>query len=283
MHSLKSIAQAIPMPWHSFDARSGAHMLRAPHELIDPFLGIDSYTMPQPFFPPHPHAGMSAVSLMLPEAEAGFINRDSLGDHSVIRPGDLHWTQAGRGMMHEEVPEVNGKAARGLQIFVNMSRVNKQAAPAALKVKREDTPVIAFEGGQVRVVTGEFSGYSSPIAQDPRWLTRVNLLDITVKPGMSVDVPVVVGDNSFFVMRTGSLRAGDATLREPHGVFFSRTGQVARIEAGDTELRGVFLSGTPLNEPVFSGGPFTGNSAEDITAYRRAFTRGEMGNLQPSF
>ena len=83
----RRIAQIVPMPHHAFDAHSGAHMLRAAPEQISPFIGIDSYTMPQPFFGPHPHAGMSAVTLMLPEADGGFINRDSLGDQILADRG----------------------------------------------------------------------------------------------------------------------------------------------------------------------------------------------------
>ncbi len=284
---LLAIKVVVPMPYHGFDAQSGAHMLRVEPGWIDPFIGIDSYTMPQPFFGPHPHAGMSAVSLMLPEADGGFINRDSLGDHSLIRPGDLHWTQAGRGMMHEEVPAEPGKAARGLQVFVNMSRANKQADPMSFKVKHEDMPVIKFEGGSVRVVAGEFEGRTSPIAQDPRWLTRVNMLDVTLLPGAQVSIPVASGDNAFFVIRSGSFAGVADNSTEQHAIVFESSSvpgaSMAQIQAGSQPLRGVFFSGTPINEPVHPGGPFMGNTAEDITAYKRAFARGEMGQLSASF
>jgi redox-sensitive bicupin YhaK (pirin superfamily) len=284
---LLAVKAVVPMPYHGFDAQSGAHMLRVEASWIDPFLGIDSYTMPQPFFGPHPHAGMSAVSLMLPEADGGFINRDSLGDHSVIRPGDLHWTQAGRGMMHEEVPAEPGKAARGMQVFVNLSRANKQADPVAFKVKHEDMPIVNFEGGSLRVVTGQFDAESSPIDKDPRWLTRVNMLDVTLQVGASVDIPVQAGDNAFFVIRSGNFETVASTDIAQSAIIFEPYSEpnmhVARLTAGSQALRGVFFSGTPINEPKVSGGPFTGNSEEDIAAYKRAFSRGEMGSLQASF
>jgi hypothetical protein len=71
LQTVKTVKAVVAMPYHGFDAHSGAHMLRADPADMDPFIGIDSYTMPQPFFGPHPHAGMSAVTLMLPEAEVG--------------------------------------------------------------------------------------------------------------------------------------------------------------------------------------------------------------------
>jgi redox-sensitive bicupin YhaK (pirin superfamily) len=282
----KKIAAVIPMPYHAFDANSGANMLRADLSLLDPFIGVDSYTMPYSVFGPHPHAGMSAVSLMLPEADGGFINRDSLGDHSDIRPGDLHWTQAGRGMMHEEIPSEPGKAARGMQIFVNLARQNKQAEPIAFKVKHEDMPRVAFAGASVRVVTGALGDVRSPIADDTRWLTTVNLFDVTIEAGASIALPVAAGDTAFFVIRSGAvaLPSGDGVSQS--AIVFDRevTAGIASFSAtNDAPVRGVFFSGAPIGEPVVQGGPFTGNNAEDITHYKRAFAQGLMGRLAPTF
>jgi redox-sensitive bicupin YhaK (pirin superfamily) len=280
----RRIAQMIPMPHHAFDAHSGAHMLRADPAAISPFIGIDSYTMPQPFFGPHPHAGMSAVTLMLPEADGGFINRDSLGDRSVIRPGDLHWTQAGRGMMHEEVPAEPGRAARGMQVFVNLARVHKQAEPVAFHIDHETMPVVTLDGGQVRVVAGEFAGQRSPIAGDARWLTRVNMLDVTVDANASVQLQVPADHNAFFVLRSGTAVAQGQILSQPVALLFARDGgESIELSAGPEALRGVLFSGPPIDEPLFPGGPFMGNNADDIAAYKRAFARGDMGALSKSF
>jgi redox-sensitive bicupin YhaK (pirin superfamily) len=289
LHPLLAVKAVVPMPYHSFDGISGANMLRVDSRWIDPFIGIDSYTLRSNPFGPHPHAGMSAVSLTLPESEGGTINRDTMGDHSLIRPGDLHWFQAGRGAMHEETPAQPGKTEQGLQIFVNLSRVNKQAEPVGLRVAHEDMPTVNFEGGSLRVVAGEFDGQTSTITQDKRWLTKVNMLDITLQAGASVDIPVASGDNAFFVIRSGNFKSFEPLALidiAQSAIIFEASAEpgmsVARINAGVHALRGVFFSGTPIKEPVVSGGPFMGNSHEDITAYRRAFSRGEMGHLQAS-
>lgn len=286
LRPLLAVRAIVSMPYHGFDAHSGAHMLRVDSRWIDPFIGIDSYTLCSNPFGPHPHAGMSAVSLTLPESEAGTINRDSMGDHSLIAPGDLHWFQAGRGAMHEETPAQNGKTEQGFQVFVNLSRANKAAQPVGLRVKHQDMPTVNFEGGSLRVVTGTFDGQHSPIAQDARWLTRVNMLDVTLQAGASVDMPVNSGDNAFFVLRSGTLKTSDASDIAHSAMIFEASSApgdgAARITAGSQPLRGVFFSGTPINESIFSGGPFMGNTAEDIVAYKHAFARGEMGSLAPS-
>jgi redox-sensitive bicupin YhaK (pirin superfamily) len=283
LQTVKAVKAVVAMPYHGFDAHSGAHMLRADPADMDPFIGIDSYTMPQPFFGPHPHAGMSAVTLMLPEADGGFINRDSLGDRSIIGPGDLHWTQAGSGMMHEEVPSEPGKAARGMQVFVNLSRANKWADPVAFHVDHRDMPVVHLEHGNVRVVAGEFDGHTSPIAQDRRWLTRVNMLDITLAPHASVNIPVKAGDHAFFVMRSGTLVANGKETSAQAAIIFEVNGALAQVTAGDEPLRGVFFSGTPIDEPLYPKGPFMGNTPHDVAQYAARFQRGEMGSLSKSF
>jgi hypothetical protein len=103
---------------------------------LDPFLSVDHFRMSQPTFPPHPHAGFSAVTYMFEDSPGGFINRDSLGDVSRIGPGALHWTQAARGMMHEEIPERRGVEGHGLQMFVNLRADHKQPPPARVPRRR---------------------------------------------------------------------------------------------------------------------------------------------------
>ncbi|WP_088318155.1 pirin family protein [Kineosporia sp. R_H_3] len=80
---------------------------------LDPFLSITDFRMSRPTFAPHPHAGFSAVTYMFRDSAGSFRNRDSLGDVSLIGPGDLHWTQAARGMMHEEIPTSPVRSATG--------------------------------------------------------------------------------------------------------------------------------------------------------------------------
>ena len=73
-------------------------------EPIDPFLGVDHAWMSEATFATHPHAGFSAVSYLFLDSQTGVNNRDSLGTRNLIQPGGLHWTAAGRGVVHDEVP-----------------------------------------------------------------------------------------------------------------------------------------------------------------------------------
>jgi redox-sensitive bicupin YhaK (pirin superfamily) len=107
---------------------------------LDPFLSVDHFWMSQPTFAPHPHAGFNAVTYLFEDSQTSFINRDSLGHQVEIAPGDLHWTQAGAGLMHEELPRDMGRAAHGLQIFVNLPAAAKHAPPQVHHVDAADMP-----------------------------------------------------------------------------------------------------------------------------------------------
>jgi redox-sensitive bicupin YhaK (pirin superfamily) len=146
---------------------------------IDPFIQLDHFYMRASIFPPHPHAGFSAVTYLFEDSQGSFQNRDSLGDSAVIHPGDLHWTQAGRGLMHEEFPLVPNTLCHGAQIFVNLAAKHKWSQPMAYHLDSAQVPEYLLPtGGKVRVVVGSAFGLASPLET----LTPVTLLDVTLPP-----------------------------------------------------------------------------------------------------
>lgn len=118
--------------------------------LLDPFLSVDHFYMSQPTFAPHPHAGVSAVTYLFDDSETGFINKDSLGHLLDILPGSLHWTRAAGGVMHDEAPQVNGRTAHGMQIFVNLRAAHRHDAPGIEHVVQADMP--EWQMGDARAV-----------------------------------------------------------------------------------------------------------------------------------
>jgi len=99
---------------------------------LHPILGFDHFRMNGPTFAPHPHAGFSAVSYVFEDSPGALRNRDSLGHDLTVQPGELLWTQAGSGVIHDEVPATRGAPIHGLQLFVNLSSKNKHIEPRML-------------------------------------------------------------------------------------------------------------------------------------------------------
>ncbi|WP_082745257.1 pirin family protein [Burkholderia savannae] len=177
-----------------------AYGLRGVAAQIDPFLGVDHAWMSAPTFPPHPHAGFSAVSYLFPDSETGIDNRDSLGTRNLIRPGGLHWTAAGSGIVHEEVPAEAGKTVHSLRIFVDLARERRRIAPFALSLEPQDVPVVSLPGVEVRVPAGSFAGARSPLAAP----TDVTMLDISLDEGAELAVPVAAGHCAYVMPIVGA-------------------------------------------------------------------------------
>jgi redox-sensitive bicupin YhaK (pirin superfamily) len=213
---------------------------------LDPILGIDHAWMAAPTFPAHQHMGMSAVSYVFADAETGLDNQDSIGTRNLIRPGGLHWTAAGRGIVHEEVPAEEGKASRLLQIFVNLPASKQSAPPFALSLEPEDVPLVELAGAHVRVPLGEFGAARSPMTPP----TRINLIDVTLDPGASIAVPVAGGENAFVVPVKGVMTingaAYDAEGAEVPAFPASSGGQSISLQAGEAGAQAVVFSGVPV-------------------------------------
>lgn len=213
---------------------------------IDPVLGIDHAFMAAATFPPHSHVGFSAVSYVFADAETGLQNVDSIGTHNLIKPGGLHWTAAGRGIVHEEVPAENGKAAHLFQIFINLPAAKQSAPPFALSIEPEDVPIVNLPGAHIRIPLGAFGGTRSPMNPP----TQLNLLDVQLDAGASLTVPIAPGENSFVMPVKGRVTINgkefDADGTAVPAFSATPTGQNIVFEAQAGNAQFVVFSGMPI-------------------------------------
>src|ERR1700756_3088728 len=110
---------------------------------------------------PHPHIGLATVTYLF----AGeILHRDSLGTVQPIRPGDVNWMTAGRGIAHSErtPPELRAPGSRffAIQLWVGLPRAQEEAAPGFVHVDAARLPM-ADEG--VRIILGEWRGARAPV------------------------------------------------------------------------------------------------------------------------
>src|SRR5579871_6953340 len=87
---------------HDFSIRSID--LQSLGTAASPVVVLDNFRVRGRPFPPHPHAGFSAVTYVFEDSRGDLRSRDSLGNDFVTGPGGVVWTQAGRGVIHEELP-----------------------------------------------------------------------------------------------------------------------------------------------------------------------------------
>lgn len=247
------------------------------HGLVSsPLVLIDEFRVQGRPFAPHPHAGFSAVTYILEDSPSRLRSRDSLGGDHVVGPGGLVWTQAGRGVMHEELPADPGGQLHGIQFFVNTSRVNKGLAPEVFALTPDRAPVWLGPGNdRVRVMVGGFGDLKSPLVPaDP-----FTLLDITLET--RIDLTLEQGEIGLIYGLTGpiSIEAPGAAARLRQGQAIEVRGQGAFSLHGGPNARVLFLAGVEIKEPVFRQGPFIMCTQGEIAAANARFARGEMGWL----
>ena len=269
---------------------------------FDPFLLFDDFRNDNPRdylagFPWHPHRGIETITYVL----AGSVEHgDSLGNRGSLGAGDVQWMTAGRGILHQEMPQGDAHGhMHGFQLWANLPASLKMTVPRYQDVKGADVPEVTDDDGtRVRVVCGEFWGRKGPVegvAADPRYL------DVSVPPGKRKRLAVESSRHAFAYVFAGSGRFRDASApqavqNELTGAYEApaQTGSADRpdvgnrslilfdsgdeivVEAGDEGIRFLLVSGRPIEEPVAWYGPIVMNTQAEI---RQAMRELQMGTF----
>jgi redox-sensitive bicupin YhaK (pirin superfamily) len=279
---------------------AGVHLRRAfgfgDTSEFDPFLLFDDFRNERPEdymkgFPWHPHRGIETITYVL----SGTVDHgDSLGNRGSLGAGDVQWMTAGRGILHQEMPQGDAQGRmHGFQLWANLPASLKMTAPRYQDVVSKDIPeVIDDDGTKVRVIIGDFWGKTGPvqgIAADPRYL------DVTVPPHKRKTLPVEIARHAFAYVFEGSGTFRDAS--RPQGVLVERTdgsdviermdagnrslvlfdrGDEVTVQAGEHGIRFLLVSGKPLEEPVAWYGPIVMNTEDEL---RRAYEELRAGTF----
>ncbi len=263
---------------------------------FDPFLLFDDFRneRPQDYlagFPWHPHRGIETITYVL----TGTVEHgDSLGNRGRMGAGDVQWMTAGRGIMHQEMPQGDADGRmHGFQLWANLPASLKMTAPRYQDILAKDIPEVTEDDGtHVRVVCGEFWGQRGPVdgvAADPRYL------DVSVQPGKQVRLPVDRANHAFAYVFAGAGKFRDAS--QPLGVpneisggvdaantdetgnrslvLFDRGDEIV-VQAGDEGMRFLLVSGKPIQEPVAWYGPIVMNTKDEL---QRAYDELRQGTF----
>lgn len=271
----KTIREHVPLSFKpAFPGLRGVDIM-AHRYGIEPFLVFTEYHMDQPVFGPHPHAGISVMTYMLPDSAGSFLNRDSQGDRSVIEPGGAHVTQAGSGMHHDEFPTAPGVDCHGLQIWIDHASKDRSVAPRSMHAFAKDIPEVSAPQYHVRIIAGSFQGQRSPFDL----VTPVTLLHVRLHAEQRIALPAEAMAFVYVLNGTGS--TVEKPLLPQTLVTFAEEGDEVIVNGGADCLEFMFATGTPHGEPIVYGGPFVMSSDEQMHQARLRLGRGEMGHLAP--
>jgi redox-sensitive bicupin YhaK (pirin superfamily) len=206
-----------------------------------------------------------------------------LGNRGNLGSGDVQWMTAGRGILHQEMPQGDTQGRmHGFQLWANLPSSLKMTAPRYQDIKAGEIPeIVDDDGTRVRIVCGDFRGKRGPVegvAADPRYL------DISVPPGKRKTLAVELERHAFAYVFEGSGNFRAAS--QPFGVLTEKTdganeilvreqtgnrslvlfdsGDEVTVQAGDEGIRFLLVSGKPLKEPVAWYGPIVMNTQAEL-------------------
>ena len=248
-------------------------------DYLDPFLLLDHFDSKdardyQAGFPLHPHRGIETVTYIL----SGTVkHKDSLGNSGSIGAGDVQWMTAGRGILHEEMPQVRPEGISGFQLWVNLAAKEKMTAPRYQNISANEIPQIARpDGTRIRVITGTVDGVSGPVSGIS---VAPTYLDVSIPAGVTFTNPVDHGHSAFTYVFNGTINIGvakneDNVIVHSPKLLVWGEGDEIQVVATDAPARLLLVSGAPLNEPIARYGPFVMNTRAEIDQTLRELQQG---------
>jgi redox-sensitive bicupin YhaK (pirin superfamily) len=218
---------------------------------------------------PHPHIGLATVTYLF---EGELVHRDSLGSHQTIRPGDVNWMTAGRGIVHSERTAAerrrSGSRLNGLQLWVALPEAHEQTAPQFHHHPADTLPVVEVAGARARIIAGEAYGERSPVAT----FSPLFYADVFLGPGCEFALTDDYAERAAYVI-DGHLRCEG----EPAGpgrmlVFAKGASAVLRTESA---ARVAVLGGEPVGERHIEWN-FVSSSPERIEQAKRDWREGRF-------
>ena len=248
----------------------------AARRMVGPFIFFD-HMGPVDFPPgiprsvdvrPHPHIGLSTVTYLF---EGEIMHRDSVGSEQPIRPGEVNWMTAGRGITHSERFERarrEGGRMHGIQSWVALPVDDEETDPAFAHHGVHDLPTFEADGVWARLVAGEAFGKKAVVrTHSPLFYVHCDLA-----AGARIDMPAEYPERAAYVA-AGSVEVDGKVFGGGQMLVFA-PGQSALITAASPAIV-MMLGGEPIG-PRFIEWNFVSSSRDRIEQAKTDWRAGRM-------
>ena len=211
-------------------------------------------------------------------------HHDNRGGHGVLKPGDVQWMTAGRGILHRKMAQ-NKQQVHTLQLWLNLPAESKMVEPTYRDLRGDKAPVRRDPGVEARV----FSGRSGNVEAIPRVSNYVPVTMIDVRldgdegTSFTQEIPpedegfvCVVSGQGYFSTNGTLISAGQAV----HLAHTSTTHGATMLSVSAKEpTRFLLWTGKPLRQPVIARGPFVMNTESQIAEAFADYSAGLFGPI----
>ena len=251
---------------------------------VGPFLFFD-YFGPVDFPPgkgvdvrPHPHIGLATVTYLFDGAQ---MHRDTLGSVQEIKPGDVNWMTAGRGIAHSERtgPELRARGHRlhGIQTWVGLPQKDEEADPHFQHFAAAELPQCKDKDVCLRMITGEAFGLISPV----KTFSPIFYAEARFQPGGSFTVTPDHEERALFIV-DGELQIGGGdegvAVHGAGAMLFLELGEIVTLFA-DASTRVMLFGGAPLDGPRHLWWNFVSSSKDRIEVAKSDWRAGLFGKI----
>src|SRR4051812_49069932 len=211
---------------------------------------------------PHPHIGLATVTYLF---EGEILHRDSLGTVQPIRPGEVNWMTAGRGIVHSErTPpaqrasgSTSGSRVFGLQTWVALPRGHEEAEPGFVHFKSAELPVMEQDGCAIRLIVGSLHGARSPVPA----LSEMFYAACELRPGARLSLSAEHAERAAYVLE-GEIAAGERRFPAGELIVFTPSAPVVLRSTSSAKI--MLLGGAPPDGPRHVWWNFVSSSKERI-------------------
>ena len=191
---------------------------------------------------PHPHIGLSTVSYLF---GGQVMHRDSLGVEQIIRPGEVNWMTAGKGIAHSERFEdaaiLKGGELEMIQTWVALPEKDEEAEPSFNNYTPDKLPVFTDLGIWMRLIAGEAYGLNNKVKTN----SPLFYLHVILRPGARFTLPKGHEERGFYIAK-GSIEISGNTYGDGQMLVFNKSEDPIITAKENTTL--MLLGGEPLGE-----------------------------------
>ena len=192
---------------------------------------------------PHPHIGLATITYLF---TGEILHRDSLGHVQPIRPGELNWMTAGRGIVHSErTPEAlrpEGPEMSGIQTWIALPVDQEETDPEFIHHDESDLPHVEDKDWQATLISGSHWGKRSPV----KTFTETLYADVVMQPGARVPIDAEVEERALYLY-SGTIDIG-GQRHEDGQLLVLRPGDAITVRAIDA-ARVMLVGGEPMDGP----------------------------------
>ncbi|QQA41737.1 pirin family protein [Pelagovum pacificum] len=221
---------------------------------------------------PHPHTGLGTVTYLF---QGDFHHRDSTGADQVIRPGELNWMIAGRGVSHSERTSSTARSGPnslfGIQTWLALPDAHEDMDPSFEHHGKGTLPVIEDDGLSVRLILGTAYGESAPATM----LSETFYADVTLGAGKLLPMPDDHEDRGIYIV-SGSISVAGQMFEAGQMMVF-RPGDRISVAGGERGARLMILGGATLPGPRYIWWNFVASSRERIEAAKAEWRAEKWG------